>query len=195
MVFYSVWMSKFIDNYGKVYCFESDQNNYMRLESNIKLNQLDGITQINQCAVSDTEGWLLFTEGGYGENYITKTKRQSAVKVQSVMLNNFVELRGIQQMAYMKIDVEGFELQVLIGADLLLKNKKVDIIQLEINQQLNNSGSTVEDLVYFLHEYGYILYKYFVSSKSLVPIEYTRKRENYFAIADIHKVNTRLQGH
>ena len=195
MGFYTVWMSRFIDQTGKIHCFEPDGKNYKRLESNISLNQLAGFTKSNQCAVSDHEGLLMFTEGRDGENHISYSELESAVKVQSVTLDKYVVLQGIKQIAYMKIDVEGFELHVLKGAVELLKHKQVDIIQLEINQQLNNAGTTVNDLVHFLYSYGYTLHKYDVSSRFLMPVQYTQQRENYFAIADIQKVNSRIRKH
>ena len=89
--------------------------------------------------------------------------------------------------------MEEFELKVLKGAKELLENQKDDIIQLEINQQLNNAGTKVSDLLFFLKNYGYNLYSYEPVSRCLIPIQYTHERENYFAIEDILKVNTRIR--
>jgi FkbM family methyltransferase len=193
MGFYTVWMSRFIDQYGKIHSFEPDNQNYLRLQTNIALNQIEGIVKTNRCAVSDSDGWLKFTEGRDGENHISNFALDASVEVQSITLDTYLETQGIQHIAYMKIDVEGFELQVLKGAKELLENKKVDIIQLEINQQLNNAGTKVNDLLFFLENHGYNLYSYETVSRCLIPIQYKRERENYFAIADILKINSRIR--
>jgi len=193
MGFYTLWMSRFIDEFGEIHCFEPDKQNYSRLQTNIAFNQIEGIIKTNRCAVSDSDGWVKFTEGRDGENHISNIALDSAVEVQSITLDTYFEFHGIQHIAYMKIDVEGFELQVLKGAKKLLENKKIDIIQLEINQQLNNAGTKVNDLLFFLENYGYNLYCYETVTGSLNPIQYTQERENYFAIADILKVNERIR--
>ena len=193
MGFYTVWMSRFINQNGKIHCFEPDKLNYSRLQANISLNKIKSLIKTNRYAVSDFNGWLKFTEDRDGENHISNNALESTVEVQSIALDTYLEIQGIQHIAYMKIDVEGFELQVLKGAREILENKKVDIIQLEINQQLNNAGTKVSDLLFFLKNYGYNLYSYEPVSRCLIPIQYTHERENYFAIEDILKVNTRIR--
>lgn len=193
MGFYTVWMSRFIEEHGKIHCFEPDKQNYSRLNTNIALNQIGSITKTNRYAVSDSDGWLKFTKGRDGENHISNIALDCEVEVQSITLDTYLENHGIKHIAYMKIDVEGFELHVFKGAKGLLENKKVDIIQLEINQQLNNAGTKLNDLLFFLENYGYNLYSYETVRRCLIPIQFTRERENYFAIADILKVNSRIK--
>ena len=193
MGFYTVWMSRFIGPKGRIHCFEPDLQNFSRLKANIALNQLESITTTNQCAVSDINGWLNFTVGRDGENHICNIGVDSGVEVKSISLDKYALSLGIERITYMKIDVEGFELQVFKGAIELIENRKIDIIQLEINEQLNNAGTKVNDLLYFLENYGYNLYSYESVTMSLNPIHYTRERENYFAIADIQKVSSRLR--
>jgi FkbM family methyltransferase len=193
MGFYTVWMSRFINQNGKIHCFEPDKENYSRLQTNVALNNIESIIKTNRCAVSDSDGWLKFTVGRDGENQISNFALDSALEVQSITLDTYLESEGIQHVAYMKIDVEGFELHVLKGSKEMLENKKVDIIQLEINQQLNIAGTKVSDLLFFLEHYGYNLYSYETARKCLTPIQYKLERENYFAIADILKVSKRIR--
>jgi FkbM family methyltransferase len=192
MGFYTIWMSKFCNVNGKIHCFEPDCKNFRRLNRNIIINHLQNVTQINQCAVSDYNGHVNFTEGKDGENHIVNSGSQSTVKVKSIRLDDYVLLHKILQIAYMKIDVEGFELSVLKGSIELLKNKKIDIIQLEINGQLINSYTDVKELIDLLEFYNYSLYQFNVYSRILIPVKFEVGRENYFAIADIQKVNNKI---
>jgi FkbM family methyltransferase len=68
MGFYTVWMSSFINQQGKIHCFEPDKQNYSRLQTNVALNHIESIIKANRCAVSDSDGWLKFTLGRDGEN-------------------------------------------------------------------------------------------------------------------------------
>ena len=62
----------------------------------------------------------MFTEGMDGENHISNIEFESAVEVQSITLDIYRETQEIQNIAYMKIDMEGFDLHVLKGAKELL---------------------------------------------------------------------------
>jgi hypothetical protein len=61
MVFYTVWMSRYVDQYVKIYCSVPDDQNYLGLQINIALNQIESIIKTNILAASDSDGWLKFT--------------------------------------------------------------------------------------------------------------------------------------
>jgi FkbM family methyltransferase len=42
MGYYTIWMSKFITS-GKIYAFEPDKTNYLKLVNNVKLNKLHNV--------------------------------------------------------------------------------------------------------------------------------------------------------
>lgn len=70
------------------------------------------------------------------------------IEVQS--LDYFCELKGIEEIHFIKIDVEGFELSVLSGAKRLLANQKIKVIQFEFG------GTQIEPRV-FLRDFWNIL--------------------------------------
>ena len=60
----------------------------------------------------------------------------------------------------MKIDVEGYEPNVLEGMKIMLKNRIVENIFCEFNSWwLSQNSTTTNDLFNIFSEYGYVIYK------------------------------------
>ena len=192
---YSLWMSKFTGSNGKVFAFEPDRNNYLRLNNNIGLNQLVSKITAVQKAVGNINGCVSFTSGLDGENHIAKSNLKDTVIVSCVKLDNFFYDNQIGHISYMKVDVEGFELDVLKGCMNYIMTKKIEIIQLEINQTIRNSGSDAEELTDYLRRHDYRLCEYDPLENQLQPANYNEQVENYFAVYDLARANERLVRH
>jgi FkbM family methyltransferase len=65
--------------------------------------------------------------------------RSQSVSVET--LDAYCAQHHIEHIDFLKIDVEGFELKVLHGANLMLKSNKIDVIQFEFNE-MNVIGRT-----------------------------------------------------
>ncbi|MBP7842556.1 FkbM family methyltransferase [Candidatus Woesebacteria bacterium] len=61
-------------------------------------------------------------------------QKAQGFSVDCVTLDSFTKDQKIKTIALLKIDVEGFELEVLRGASQLLEDKKIELIQFEFNQ-------------------------------------------------------------
>jgi len=190
--YYTVWMSKFISGKGIVHSFEPDQLNFEKLQKNISLNNIQKNTKANNIALSSIDGFIQFTVSLDGENHISNVENKNTVKVASSTFDTYCQENSIVNLTYVKVDVEGFEADFLKGSADLLKNKNIDILQLEINATVVNSGKSVEDVLWLLKSNGYQLCKYDILKKELVRINYTKERENYFSTYDMDKMNIRL---
>lgn len=193
MGFYTIWMSKFIGKTGVIHSFEPDPKNFNRLRGNIAVNKLDAQVFANEVALNDYDGIIKFTTGLDGENHISKHEETNINEIQCIKLDSYFQLRAITKISYIKIDVEGFEYSVLAGASNLLRDKKIDILQLEINKAISNSDHTVQGLLQLLQFYNYTLCWYDVISKKLIAIDFEHERENYFAVYDLGIVNNKLK--
>lgn len=191
MGFYTVWMSKFIFT-GKIHSFEPALATYNRLIKNISVNNIQHIVDANLLGISNRDGKAYFTRGLDGENHIIKNENKHSELINTQKLDTYAYNKNIPLLRYVKIDVEGFEYNVLKGADSLLRNKIIHFIQLEINITIRNSGADIEDLLDLLEQYDYALCKYDIGLNRLVPIEYSKERENYFAVYDIKEANKQL---
>jgi len=130
--YYSLLASKLVGKDGLVYAVEPDPNNFKKLKDNIKLNKTKNIIPL-QIAASDRSGWayLNISEIENGQNSLVDiplSKVKTKVKVEK--LDDLIKKADI-----IKIDVEGYEKKVLLGARKLL-NKSIQRVIFEYNHSL-----------------------------------------------------------
>lgn len=131
---YSIPMAKSIQDVGgKVIGFEPQRIVYYQLCGNIILNRLDNFVALNK-AVGDVDGEIEIPEISYEKNAnigafsLDKTYREH-LNMEQYMLGkkSLVPIIRLDSMkleqapALIKIDVEGFELNVLMGAEGFLE--------------------------------------------------------------------------
>ena len=189
MGFYTIWFSKYTK---KILSFEPDKKNFQRLYQNLRINELDKFIVSYNIALGAEERLVQFTNNMDGENHISLSENENTEKVQCRKLENVLKENNIRYVKYIKIDVEGFEIFVLKGLTDYLEQKKIEVIQIEINKTLSNSGTTVSQLLDYLESFGYSLCSYDVAGKKLKKETYNDRRENYFLTYDVELVNDSL---
>jgi len=116
---YTLWLAR-VASGGHVYAFEPDPDLFQCLENNILINQLQNVSTI-QAAASNRSGTLAFTTNGLnrGDNRIdAKALHDTGTQqVQAVILDEIVSDRCLD---LLKVDVQGFEIEVLLGAQKTL---------------------------------------------------------------------------
>jgi FkbM family methyltransferase len=116
----------------KVYCFEPNLFNRNQLEQNVSLNHLNKVVTVYPFALGATIGKGVQTDfslGNTGMNRIDKLSDadsdEEAVDIRSL------DSLNIPQANFMKIDVEGFEVEVLKGAGETIKRCK-PVVMVEV---------------------------------------------------------------
>jgi FkbM family methyltransferase len=137
------------------------------LNSNIKLNQLTNVTPLNYAVYSKETKIKLYLpdeESGYTmhhsimSNYVfTKYKDKTGdkfVEVNANTLDYLLQLKGITDVNWVKIDVEGAEFEVLKGASNVLSKSKDIALLIEVH---NLSGGTnlYRPIIEFLNLYNF----------------------------------------
>ena len=74
-----------------------------------------------------------------------------------------------EKIEVLKIDTEGYELEVLKGSINLLKNNKIDYIQFEYGGCFKDIGIKLNDVIDFLKSFGYYIYE--LKNKKFSKIE------------------------
>jgi len=81
--------------------------------------------------------------------------KMTKIKVKQDTLDNFVKKKKIPRIDILKIDTEGYELEVLYGAKKILK--KTEIIQIEILDHKKKFNKKLKNVLKFLNSYGFKL--------------------------------------
>jgi FkbM family methyltransferase len=160
---FTTWISKAFPN-GKIYAFEPQRAVFQMLSGNAAINNLYNVYTYNiglgkENTKIEFEEPNYFAKNDFGtfslvEDIITqKTKNKIVVQVNT--LDWFVEYYNIPKIHLLKIDVEGMDLDVLIGGQNTIK-KHLPVIFIEHN---DNRKTIIEKIKSFLDnfDYGYEL--------------------------------------
>ena len=145
---HALYVGKVLKGSGVVYAFEPFPDNFQVLQQNIAQNhQLSiPIVEINN-AVGNGNGSIGFTRGATdGLHHLTRPGENETMSTQILSLDSFVESNNVMPDLIM-VDVEGGEIDVLLGSDSILRRKKPGLI-------LEHHGKANE-LTKFLEDRGY----------------------------------------
>ncbi|MCB0507133.1 MAG: FkbM family methyltransferase [Bacteroidetes bacterium] len=186
---YSIIASETIKNYT-IYAFEPTSFSRKKLAQNIELNQIQNVEIIPNAVSSEDfkTQQLYINQSGFdvfnsllkpiSGNYLTE-------KVETITLDTFIHQLNIdcQQIQFIKMDVEGLELEVLQGAsNLLLKHPKI-LYMIEFNEDFRKSNKC-KNVFQLLNQYKYKCYFYNHAQKKLINIETIKENisGNFFCI-------------
>tara|TARA_Y100001970_G_scaffold157002_1_gene192127 strand:+ start:1206 stop:1970 length:765 start_codon:yes stop_codon:yes gene_type:complete len=128
---YSLRIAKNITNI-KIDSFEPHISAYKRFKTNIEINNLKDVIRPHNIALSDVnkEGYLI-SPSRFGSNQSggAKVNSEGDIKINQIRGDDIVQVKN--ERIALKIDVEGFEVQVLKGIENLLKNNEI-FLQIEI---------------------------------------------------------------
>ncbi|MEK6734862.1 MAG: FkbM family methyltransferase, partial [Pseudomonadota bacterium] len=120
---FSLQMSKYIGNQGKVYAFEPGSNTFKCLYASIFLNGLSNIILENK-AVLDEEKEVNFMEtmqedvnGSLGSSVSTINSNNNTTLVKAITLDNYFHSQKID---VLRLDAEGSECRILKGAQKII---------------------------------------------------------------------------
>jgi|GEM_PF-2793234 len=183
------YLCKIVGENGSVHSFEPFPDSYNRLNENIVINDYKNI-KTNQVAISDKIGnqifyyepsnWELNSLGSVsnGSNRLNKK-----INVEVNTIDNYCEKNKISKINFLKIDTEGYEINVLRGSEKMLKNKSIDLIQFEISKiPLESLDRRPDEIILFLKDKGYFVYEYLESENKFHKInDIVTDYDNYYA--------------
>jgi FkbM family methyltransferase len=164
---YSLIASKRVGPTGHVYAFEPGESILSRLRRNIELNPSNNI-EILPVAVGNDHGFYSYYPaaklGNQGVGSLIPDDKGDIrtlepVQVKMVRLNDFCEERGIKKVDFIKIDVEGFEFEVLKGSGNILSNNPNVLLMVELaNENLKAMGTETNDIKQFMLDMKFRMY-------------------------------------
>lgn len=170
-----------------VHSFEPSKSAIMNFEKNLKINDFENII-LNKIAVGNCDGVVQLFDCGLdnsGHNSIIKHEQDSIMEQYEVpitTIKTYCEQHNISNIDFMKIDVEGAELDVFDGMQDLIKNKQIEIICFEISGEIVDDWEQEKKIIKMLTEAGYILYDTKFRLVNIDELMYKRIHRDIFAI-------------
>jgi FkbM family methyltransferase len=187
---YTKYLSESLGKKGKVFCVEPMPRTFDILSNNIAKLNLKNVTPLH-AAVSNTSGRVtmeLPANDWGGVNYyrahISKNvanESSGGFSVDSITLDGLIESQSLdfERVSFIKVDVEGFELDCLKGSPQLLKKGNA-VWLVEVAGSLDDKGSSASELAAIFSEQGY---QPFVNDEGAIRERRTGDQSiNYFFI-------------
>ena len=160
------WAKLFLDKMsfpGKGILFEPSPLAVDCLRKNLQGELKDNLVEIIPAAVCEQAGTMdFYMEEAAGEtsSLIADHSNQSArkISVATTTIDAEAARHKLAFIDFLKIDAEGYDLQVLRGAGNCLREKAIGVIQFEYNAPWVFSSSTLAHAINFLQGYGYRVY-------------------------------------
>ncbi|MGF1986573.1 MAG: FkbM family methyltransferase [Nostoc sp. ZfuVER08] len=147
---YSILLSKLVGNTGKVYSFEPTPSTFKKLKNNLNAYNCNNVNVYQRVVYSENKPMEinLFPDEYSSWNSLGKPQMvdpttlsnyvplATSVVVEGMSIDTFCKENNIQNIDFLKIDVEGAESDVLQGTIQLLQKKAIRFLQFEISQKM-----------------------------------------------------------
>jgi FkbM family methyltransferase len=155
---------------ANIFAFEPDRRILPHLARNIAINRIDNIT-IVPMALCDEAGTRTMTAALGASNHLilrdANSRAGDVIDVACDTLDNFLRTRGLSDIAFIKVDIEGAEYAFLLGAADCIRRQK-PILLLELSAPLlERSGSSVAAVLRLLVGWDYKCFRVRDSSDAL----------------------------
>jgi len=114
--------SKVVPNFSKVIAFEPDPYNFKQLQENYKDNEKIFLINAGAWNKNDSLRFSALKESGCSSN-LSKSNREKTISVSVLALDMQDDIRK-SKITFIKMDVEGAELEALKGAEETIKKNK-----------------------------------------------------------------------
>ena len=142
--------------HGKILSFEPQKERYEIITKNAKLNSCENMTIFNN-GLGEKEDHLLLHTDVFSPSIVdTENSKGTTESIAILVLDKVLTSKSIEKVKLMKIDVEGFELNVLKGAKKLLSSEDAPILCIEYVkrlQSLNDNNISIFDYISQINDY------------------------------------------
>jgi FkbM family methyltransferase len=169
------------------YSVEPVPATFARLEDNLRINDLGTRVTALNIGLSDQPGELRFSTDQDCMNHVVS---EGGVAVRVARLDDVL---GEATPSLIKIDVEGFETQVLGGAAAVLARPSLHSVIMELNGSGARYGIGDEQILQIMQAQGFATYRYDPFTRSLTSLGGKNEAEgNTLFIRDLDRVRAKI---
>ena len=160
---YSLIAAQKVKEHGKVISIEPLKETAQTLTKHFQLNNFTNYEVITKVIGNETKKVNLYKQMaggtmGFVDSTLIGRKFEKTDEVEMTTIDEILSTRNIENVKVMKIDIEGYEFELLKGAKNSLKNKKITnmIIEVHINY-LKEKGISEKEFYDYLNQQGYVV--------------------------------------
>ena len=164
----------------RVHSFEPNPEVFLKLEQKLKNHRERNIA--NLCALAYMTGKQEFSinsKNNIFSSFYRRINDQDAKSIEVSMISGdqYCRENSIDEIDFLKIDVEGFELEVLKGFSDMIAEKRIKVIQFEYGIMNIHARTFLKDFFDLLEPQGYSIGKLF--PKDIEFVKYTYSLDNF----------------
>lgn len=139
---------------GRVFSFEPGKKNYEKLSRNLALNNFNQIT-VSDCALGDRTGKGKEVVREIHNSGMNAVNYSEGGDFSIVTLDHFMSVNPVEKIDLIKIDTEGFEMNVVKGAEKTL-GKYHPVLFVEVcDDNLRRNNASAKELITYISRSGY----------------------------------------
>lgn len=191
---FTVLASKVVGS--KTIAIEPIPETFKRLEANILINNISKKVKALNMGLGHAQGVLKFTSNLDCMNHVIhdSDKKIEKFKPVSVNVDTLDSVTTDQEISLIKIDVEGFELSVLHGANKVLNSSSLKAVIMEINSSTSLYGHQYYEALMMMKKYSFTCYRYSPLDRMLISINNSDELDgNVIFVKDLQFVQNRLK--
>lgn len=178
---------------AKSISIEPIKNAFDHLIRNIHLNDIGGSVDARQIGISSSSGTLKFTNGLDTVNHVVNGQEQTGSNTCEVQVAALDDVIAGLKPVLIKIDVEGFEREVVAGAKKALAEKSLLAVIMELNGSGNRYSHDESELYARMVDYGFTACSYGPEERRLNQLNgKNRSGGNTLFVRDVETVCKRL---
>jgi len=156
------WIRGFLPN-AAIYCFEPIEDTFKKLKINVISDKKVRIEQLAFGKIPGKKIVRLFEDFSYlnslREDLMNSDEYAKTEEITISTIDYYCSEKGITHIDFLKIDTEGYEIEVLDGAKKLLSSGGISMIYCEVGFQSSNSRNTnFSDLIKYLEKMDFYFF-------------------------------------